>query len=203
MLASFSGRPPGTWQKGPGRLIAHTHRNLGRGNLLVPIAGVPRLFLIGPAWVTCSPLVQSRLRGSGLLSALLQLWDGMGWDGVGWGEQPRWEAGTSDPTGKSRCWYQNGRWRLDRQKQHRPTPTSTHTPRAEFGAEEATFRAPWLITGHPSLADFRPSAPTSCESLSHISPRAPRCCQGLGPGPGWSYTSLHSLSPHHPGWGPF
>lgn len=72
------GRPPGVVAEGPIRPMAHTHRNLGRGNLPVPVAAVQRLFLIDPAWATCSPLAQSRLRGSGLLSALLPLWGGVG-----------------------------------------------------------------------------------------------------------------------------
>lgn len=91
----------------------------------------------------------------------------------------RWRG---DPTGKSRCWYQNGRWRLERQKQHGPTPASAHAPRAECGAEEAASRAPRLITGLPFLAEVRPSAPASRASPAHIAPRAPRCCQRLGPG---------------------
>lgn len=108
----------------------------------------------------------------------------------------RWRG---DPTGKSRCWYQNGRWRLERQKQHGPTPASAHAPRAECGAEEAASRAPRLITGLPFLAEVRPSAPVTC-------PHCSACSTVLSEAwsrPGWSCTSLRSLCPHRLGRGPF
>lgn len=53
------------------RRVVYPHGNLGgEESIFVPVASVPRLFLMGPARVTCSAVEQSPLGGSGRL----QLW---------------------------------------------------------------------------------------------------------------------------------
>lgn len=79
---------------------------------------------------------------------------------------------------------------------HPTCPPHTHPPSGSSLELKRPYPEPLALgTGPALLADFRPSAPTGSESLSHIAPRAPGCCKWLGPEPRWSYTSLHSLFP--------